>query len=212
MYDPLPVISPTSIVLHQSSGTVNVSGTINFWATESGAGPIPQGFVIFRDHNGGTNFDNHLDTHNNVCSISNTGESCHVTYTAPSTAGPVTITATYSGTLTTSKSTTSITLSVIGDSSGESLPYTYHIQSWIKKPAGEWADGYVSDDVFIKCIQYLIKQKIMKIPQTQTDSAPSQPIPSWIKNNAGWWADGQISDDEFVKGIQYLVQVGIIKV
>ncbi len=84
------------------------------------------------------------------------------------------------------------------------------IPSWIKSNAGWWAKGQISDDEFVKGIQYLISQSIMKIPSTQASSSSSQTIPSWIKSNAGWWADGQISDDEFVKGIQYLVTNGVI--
>ncbi len=87
------------------------------------------------------------------------------------------------------------------------------IPVWIKNNAGWWADELITDDDFVKGIQFLIKEKIMnvdaKTPDTSTDS---NEIPVWIKNNAGWWADGLITDDDFVKGIQYLVEQGIIRV
>ena len=86
------------------------------------------------------------------------------------------------------------------------------IPSWIKNNAKWWSQGSVSDDEFVKAMQYLIQQGILKIPQSNTGNVSTQPIPSWVKNNAGWWADGQLSDAEFVKGIQYLIQIGIIKV
>lgn len=86
------------------------------------------------------------------------------------------------------------------------------IPSWVKNNAKWWSQGQVSDDEFVKAIQYLIQQAIMTIPQTQSSSNSSQTMPSWIKTNAGWWADGQISDAEFVKGIQYLISDGIINV
>ncbi len=86
------------------------------------------------------------------------------------------------------------------------------IPDWIKSTAKWWSEGSIQDSDFAHGIQYLIKQKIMKIPDTQLGQASSQKIPSWIKNNAGWWASGKISDDEFVNGIQYLIRQGIIKV
>ena len=60
-------------------------------------------------------------------------------------------------------------------------------------------------------IQFLIKEGIMIIPETESsESTESQQIPAWIKNNAGWWADGQIPDSAFVDGIQFLIKEGII--
>ncbi|OLE44919.1 MAG: hypothetical protein AUF73_00710 [Thaumarchaeota archaeon 13_1_20CM_2_39_11] len=84
------------------------------------------------------------------------------------------------------------------------------IPSWIKNNAKWWSQGAVSDDDFIKGIQYLIKNGIMKIPYGQSSASPSHQIPVWVKNNAAWWASDQISDDDFVKGIQYLISNGII--
>ena len=87
------------------------------------------------------------------------------------------------------------------------------IPSWIKNNAGWWADGQIDDKTFVQGIQFLIKEKIMSVPETTPAiSADSNEIPVWIKNNAGWWANGQITDDDFVKGIQYLVEQGIIQV
>ena len=87
------------------------------------------------------------------------------------------------------------------------------IPSWIKNNAGWWADGQIDDKTFVQGIQFLIKEKIMSVPETTPGiSADSNEIPVWIKNNAGWWANGQITDDDFVKGIQYLVEQGIIQV
>jgi len=95
--------------------------------------------------------------------------------------------------------------------SGQTTP-SYEIPSWIKKNAGWWADGTITDNDFVQGIQYLIKQGIIKVPPTQSGSGATQVIPSWIKKNAGWWADGTIGDSDFVQGIQYLIKQGIIKV
>lgn len=88
------------------------------------------------------------------------------------------------------------------------------IPEWIKNNAAWWADGQIDDSSFVQGIQYLIKEGIMKIPETikSETTSESQEIPGWIKNNAEWWAKGLISEDDFVNGIKYLVEKGIIVV
>jgi hypothetical protein len=88
------------------------------------------------------------------------------------------------------------------------------IPEWVRGNAEWWAQGAIGDSDFVSGIQYLIKEKIMSIPETVqgATSDDSQEIPSWIKNNADWWAQGLISDNDFVKGIQYLIEQGIIAV
>ena len=87
------------------------------------------------------------------------------------------------------------------------------IPSWIKNNAGWWADGTIDDTSFVQGIQFLIKEKIMKIPKTtQGTGGSSDDIPPWIKNNAGWWANGDIDDGSFIKGLQFLIKEGIMKV
>jgi len=88
----------------------------------------------------------------------------------------------------------------------------FQIPSWIKNNAKWWSEGQIVDSDFIKGIQYLIKQGIMKVPQSQSVNGSSSQIPKWIKTNAGWWASGSISDDDFVKGIEYLINNGVIKI
>jgi hypothetical protein len=86
------------------------------------------------------------------------------------------------------------------------------IPQWIHANAKYWHDNQITDSTFAEGIQYLIQQKIMKVPPTLTGSKHSTHIPTWVKNNAGYWASGQISDDVFVQGIQYLIEQGIIQV
>ena len=87
------------------------------------------------------------------------------------------------------------------------------IPDWIKNNAGWWANGDIDDDSFVQGIQFLIKEGIMKIPQTAQGSGGSMGgIPDWIKSNAGWWANGDIDDDSFVQGIQFLIKEGIMKI
>ena len=87
------------------------------------------------------------------------------------------------------------------------------IPEWIRNNAAWWSDGQIDDSSFVEGIQYLIKEKIMKIPSTSQDiGTKTNEIPSWIKNNAGWWADGSIDDNSFVQGIQYLIQNRILHI
>jgi len=77
-----------------------------------------------------------------------------------------------------------------------------------------WSEGTIGENDFVGGIQYLIKEKIIDIPDLpeQASTVAEQEIPDWIKNNAGWWADGLITEDDFVNGIKWLVEKGIIKV
>ena len=83
------------------------------------------------------------------------------------------------------------------------------VPDWIKSNAQWWSEGKIGDADFTKGIGYLIKQDIIKVPQTEKASQTKK-IPDWIKNNAKWWAEGKIGNGDFVKGIQYLIQNGII--
>jgi hypothetical protein len=86
------------------------------------------------------------------------------------------------------------------------------IPDWIKNNALWWSQEQIDDSTFIQGIEYLIKNQIIVIPQTQQEPLESQKIPSWIKNNAAWWADGQIDDETFVQGLEFLIQNGVIRV
>lgn len=85
-----------------------------------------------------------------------------------------------------------------------------HIPIWIKNNALRWSEGNMTDSGFVKSIQYLIQQGVIKIPNVGSYPSSIHYIPAWIKNNAGWWAKGIISDDEFVGGLQYLIDAGVI--
>jgi hypothetical protein len=86
------------------------------------------------------------------------------------------------------------------------------IPDWIRNNALWWSQEQIDDNTFIQGIEYLIKNKIILIPQIQQGTSESQEIPSWIRNNAAWWADGQINDETFVQGLEYLIKNGIIRV
>ncbi|HSF27466.1 MAG TPA: hypothetical protein VLA53_00350 [Nitrosopumilaceae archaeon] len=85
------------------------------------------------------------------------------------------------------------------------------IPSWVKNLGKWWSQGLVTDKDFVRGIEYLIKEKIIIIPESERqDSSSITKIPTWIKTNAGWWAENRISDSEFALGIQHLIRNGII--
>ena len=86
------------------------------------------------------------------------------------------------------------------------------IPEWIRNNALWWSQEQIDDDTFIQGIEYLIKNKIILIPQTQQETSASEEIPSWIRNNAAWWADGQIDDKTFVQGLEFMIKSGILHV
>ena len=90
---------------------------------------------------------------------------------------------------------------------------TIQIPDWIKSNAGWWADGQIDDSSFVQGIQFLIKDGLMVIPETEQGStSETNEIPDWIKQNARWWADGQIDDSSFVLGIQFLIKDGLMRI
>ncbi|RJQ25687.1 hypothetical protein C4565_08050 [Candidatus Parcubacteria bacterium] len=84
------------------------------------------------------------------------------------------------------------------------------IPSWIKNNAGWWCQKLISDDEFLRGIEYLIGKNVIYVG-AQAQSASQKEIPEWVRNNSCWWVNNSISDNEFVNGIAYLVKVGIIK-
>jgi len=86
------------------------------------------------------------------------------------------------------------------------------LPNWIRNNALWWSEEQIDDNTFIQGIEYLIKNKIIIIPQTQQESPRSQEIPAWIRNNAAWWAADQIDDKTFVQGLEFLIQKGVIHI
>ena len=88
-----------------------------------------------------------------------------------------------------------------------------HIPEWVRNNAKWWAQGTIEDNDFVNGLQFLIKERVIIIPKSSSESsAKTNEIPDWVKNNAKWWSEELISDSDFVKGVQHLVNQGIIKV
>ncbi len=86
------------------------------------------------------------------------------------------------------------------------------IPDWIRNNAKRWSEGRLDDNIFVRGVEFMINQEIIKIPVSGDIGGENLIIPSWIKNNAGWWANGKIDDNTFVQGIQFLIEQGIIRV
>jgi len=88
------------------------------------------------------------------------------------------------------------------------------IPGWIKNYAKGWAEGQITESDFVSGIEYMVKEKIIYIPDlpSQVSTTVNESVPDWIKNNAKWWADEQISEDEFANSLKFLIQEGIIDI
>ncbi len=86
------------------------------------------------------------------------------------------------------------------------------IPQWVKPMARWWSEGNIEDEEFISALMFLINNKIIEIPSTETSGSSSSEIPEWVKNNAGWWANDQIDDKSFVSGIQYMIGNRILRI
>ncbi|MDE1814321.1 MAG: hypothetical protein KGI05_06620 [Thaumarchaeota archaeon] len=85
------------------------------------------------------------------------------------------------------------------------------IPAWVKNNAKLWSQNLIPDEEFVKGLEFLANQGMVKIPHSTGENNLGH-IPGWIKTNAELWSAGEISDDEFVRGLQYLTDSGIIPV
>jgi len=97
-------------------------------------------------------------------------------------------------------------------SPSEKILVDVFIPDWIRNDARGWVKNQITDDDFAAGIEFLIKEKIILIPNLVHTGSSEAQIPDWVKNTASWWADGLISDREFANGIKFLVTSGIIQV
>jgi glucose/arabinose dehydrogenase len=87
------------------------------------------------------------------------------------------------------------------------------IPDWVRKTAKWWSLSEISDKDFILSLEYLIKEKIIILPQeiqSKVDLEPS--LPSWLRKNTGLWSQGLLDDNEFFKSIQWMINNGFIKI
>ena len=87
------------------------------------------------------------------------------------------------------------------------------IPLWIKEISKYWYNGAISDIEFADGIGFLIKEEIIIVPQTESQTTTNEvTIPDWVKKSTGWWIDGIVSDREYAAALEYLIKAGIIVV
>jgi hypothetical protein len=87
------------------------------------------------------------------------------------------------------------------------------IPDWIKNTAKWWSLTQISDQDFVKGLEYLIRNNIIQIPENQSSEGASETeLPSWLRKNAGWWSQGLLSDKEFVESLQWMIDNEFIKI
>ena len=88
----------------------------------------------------------------------------------------------------------------------------YKIPSWVKTSMKWYSEDIIEEQDMLNLLKFLIKERIVKIPPTESNSNFNTEIPSWVKNNIKWWSESVIDDDYFIQGIQFLIKEEILKI
>lgn len=88
------------------------------------------------------------------------------------------------------------------------------VPDWIKNNARWWSQGHLTDDDFLKGIQYLIKEEILNVSQTNNvqDTVNSNVIPLWVKNTTKFWVEDKVDDKTFLNSLEFLISNGILQI
>ncbi|MDH3312165.1 MAG: peptidase [Nitrosopumilus sp.] len=84
------------------------------------------------------------------------------------------------------------------------------LPDWVKVNASWWANELGEDELFVKGVEFMIKEKI--IIHTNTIKNDETTIPNWFKNTTKWWVDEKIDNETFVNVLQNLINREIIKI
>lgn len=85
------------------------------------------------------------------------------------------------------------------------------IPLWIREVSKYWYNNEISDLEFADGIEFLIKEGIIIVPQSESQTPGNEvKIPNWVKTSTGWWIDRIISDNEYAASLEYLIKAGII--
>lgn len=87
------------------------------------------------------------------------------------------------------------------------------IPEWIKDISNWWSIGNISDEKFIKNMEYMIKKEIIVIPENKKFETPNElKMISAIRNNFNQWSQNEIPDEEFYKNMNWLVENKFIEI
>ena len=86
------------------------------------------------------------------------------------------------------------------------------IPNWMKNIVNWWGLGKITDDDFLKIVEYSLKNDIIEIPNnTSFENTNELKMLSWIRTNVSEWGQGTSSDLEFFKNINWLIENKFIK-
>ena len=90
-----------------------------------------------------------------------------------------------------------------------------NVPEWVKDSTNWWALSKISDQDFLNSLEYMIENKIIKIPEDkifENENENELKIISWIRNNLSIWSQNASSDDEFFKSTQWLIKNKLINI
>ena len=91
-------------------------------------------------------------------------------------------------------------------------PIKGKVPDWMKNVANWWGLGKITDDDFLKILEYSIKNDVIKIPNnTSFENTNELKMLSWIRTNVSEWGQGTSSDLEFFQNINWLIENKFIK-
>ena len=85
------------------------------------------------------------------------------------------------------------------------------IPDWIRINAGWWTTELADDEVFVRGLEFMIKEKII-ILNTDKIKNNETSIPNWFKNTVNWWIEDEIDNETFVNVLQNLINREIIRI
>jgi len=87
------------------------------------------------------------------------------------------------------------------------------IPEWVKGIANWWSIGNISDEKFTESMEYMIKNKIVIIPENKKFENTSElKMISFVRNNFSQWSQNEIPNDEFYKNTNWLIENNFINV
>ena len=87
------------------------------------------------------------------------------------------------------------------------------IPEWVKDIANWWSIGNISDKKFTESMEYMIKNKIVMVPENKKFENPNElKMISFVRNNFSQWSQNDIPDEEFYKNMNWLIENKFIKI
>ena len=87
------------------------------------------------------------------------------------------------------------------------------IPEWVKDIANWWSIGNISDEKFTESMGYMIKNKIVIVPENKKfENTNELKMISFIRNNFSQWSQDDIPNEEFYKNTNWLIENNFINV